>query len=385
MKILLRHLFVSLLQAFLFCLGACLVLLIVQDLFNSLDEFTRNQDRMNLIFSYYGALIPGALLMVLPPALLFATLYTLLNLNRTSQLVAMQACGVGIGTIFLPFVVLGLAATLFLYFLTLGPGATARARQNAIMSELRSKPGTEQVYTAQVYRDPSRHRTWFLQRLYIEKNLAEGVELCDQNEAGQDTRNLFARRGFWDTATTTWTLEDVLVETFDGTGNMSGQQFFDHYDVADAGPAAAPKQMVRTLLAPDELNLGDLRNVVDNSELDAVHLSPYQAQIDYLFVYPWVAMVLVLFSLPQGLQYGRRHVGAGVFNAIFLLIGFYVVWNFFLAMGRGGRLPPLLALLIPMLGFGAAALWRIARMGGFNLLDIIFEPSDPPSHTPKKP
>ncbi|SDU26322.1 lipopolysaccharide export system permease protein [Verrucomicrobium sp. GAS474] len=369
MKILLRHLFVSLLSSFLFCLGACLLLLIVQDLFNSIDEFTQNRDRASLIFSYYGALIPGALLMVLPPALLFSTLYTLLTLNRTSQLVAMQACGVSPGAIFLPFIVLGFAGTVLLYFLTLGPGGDARARQKSIMEELRSKPGTERVYNAQVYRDSSRHRTWFVQSLSLSTNLASEIEVCDQNEAGRDVRLLFARRGLWDAATATWTLEDVLVESFDEQGAMATQQFFDRFPLSDAGEAAAPQQMVKTLRSPDEMSIGDLRRAVDNSEIDAARLSPYQAQIDYLLVYPWAAVVLVLFALPQGLESGRRHVGAGVFNAIFLLIGFYVVWNFFLALGRSGRLPPFLAVLIPMLGFGGWALWRIARMGGFNLLE----------------
>ncbi len=382
MKILLRHLFVSLLSSFLFCLGACLMLLIIQDLFNSLDEFTQNRDRLDLIFSYYGALIPGALLMVLPPAVLFATLYTLLSLNRTSQLVAMQACGVGIGTIFMPFIVLGAFGTIVLYFLTLGPGADARARQNAIMAELRSKPGAEQVYNAQVYRDSSRHRTWFVQRLVLSSNVAEGVEVCDQDDSGQDTRTIFARQGLWDNATATWTLDDVLLETFDSQGNLGGQQFYDHYALSDAGEAAAPSQMVRTQRSPDEMSIGDLRKAVYNSEIDAARLSPYEAQIDYLLVYPWAAMVLVLFALPQGLEYGRRHVGAGVFNAIFLLLGFYVVWNLFLAMGRSGRLPPFLALLIPMVGFGGWALYRIARMGGFNLLNNLdaFKASSHPRH-----
>jgi len=369
-KILLRHLFVSLLQSFFFCLGACLMLLIVQDLFNSLDEFTQSRDRIPLILSYYGALIPGALLMVLPPAVLFATLYTLLSFNRTSQLVAMQACGVGVGTIFLPFVCLGLGGTVLLYILTLGPGADARARQKAIMDELRSKPGSEQVALAQVYRDASRHRTWFVEKLHLDKNFAEGIEVGDQDDASRDTRHLFAKRGYWDGATATWELEDVLLETFDDKGNVAAQQFYDRFPLSDAGEASAPREMVRTLRAPDEMSLGELRKTVYDSEVDASRLSPYEAQIDYLFIYPWAAMVLVLFALPQGLQFGRRHVGAGGFNAIFLLLAFYIVWNFFLALGRSGRIPPSLALLIPMLGFGGAAVWRIARMGGFNLLQF---------------
>ena len=360
MKILLRYLFVSLLKAFAFCMLACLTLFFIFDLFNSLDEFIQNR---HLILPYYEALLPGMVLMILPVAVLFATLYTLLDLNRTSQIVAMQACGIGLPTIFAPFLILGLAGTVTLYFLTLGPGGNARARQNALMAEMRAKPGSEGISSAQVYRNHDAHRTWYLQTLSLRDNVATGIDVCEQDASGKDTREIFARQGEWNGRS--WTFSDALVETFDAQGNVATRQIYDHLPLPDWSDT--PQAMVRVLLRPEEMGLRELRQTLREPELAPQRVSQYQTQVDYLFVYPWAAVVLILFALPQGVQYGRRHVGAGVFNAIFLLIAFYFIWNFFLALGRGGRLSGWAAVTIPMLGFTLVALFRLLPMIGFHL------------------
>ena len=363
MKILLRYLYISLLKAFVFCLFACLLLLFIADLFSSLDEFIQNRDRFSLVVAYYEALLPGMVLMILPTAFLFATLYTLLDLNRTSQLVAMQACGVHIGTIFIPFLTLGVLCTGVLYFLTLGPGAGARARQNEIMDEMRNRPGTTGVYHAQVYRNHEAHRTWYLETLSVPDGTASGADVCEQDEAGHDLREVFAREAVW--TGDSWNFSDAMVETFDAQGNVATRQIYDHFPAPDWNDA--PREMVKVLLKPDEMGLGELRRTLAEPELAPNNVSQYETQLYYLLVYPWAVLVLLLFALPQGLQYGRRHVGAGVFNAIFLLLAFYFVWNFFLAMGRGGRLPALASVLIPMGAFAVAGVLQILPLLGIRI------------------
>jgi len=363
LKILLRYLFISLLKAFVFCLFACLLIRFIVDLFGSVDEFIQNRDRFSLVVQYYEALFPGMLLLLLPIALLFATLYTLLDMNRTSQLVAMQACGVHIGTIFIPFLTLGVLCTGVLYFLTLGPGAAAQARQNEIMAEMRSKPGTTGLYHAQVFRNHEARRTWYLETLSVADGTASGVDVCEQDETGHDLREVFAHDAVW--TGDSWNFSDAMVETFDDQGNVATRQIYDHFPAPDWNDV--PAEMVQVVHKPDEMGMAELRQALAQPGQAPVLVSQYQTQFYYLFVYPWSALVLLLFALPQGLQYGRRHVGAGVFNAIFLLLAFYCVWFFFIAMGQGGRLPALASVLIPMGAFAAAGVLQILPLLGIRI------------------
>src|SRR5437868_221850 len=105
MKIFFRYLTLELVKPFLFCLLACSCLWIVADLFGSLDEFFENHAPWSLIGQYYAAQIPKMLVMVLPVAMLFASLYALLQLSRHRELVAMLASGVAPVQIFAPFMI----------------------------------------------------------------------------------------------------------------------------------------------------------------------------------------------------------------------------------------------------------------------------------------
>ncbi len=364
LKILVRYLFVSLLKAFAFCLVACLLLPFIFDLFGSLNEFLQNRSQFPLVASYYAAFVPNMLPMVMPPALLFATLYTLLDLNRTSQLVAMQACGVSIGTIFVPFLLTGVLCSLLLYGLSLSIGGGARARQNAIMNELRAQPGREGVHAAQVYHNREANRTWYIQALSLKENTAQGVDVCEQDAAGKDVREVFARQGAWDPAAATWSFSDALVETFDAQQNVATRQIYENFTPPDWHDE--PKSMIRLLLRPEEMSVRELQGHLDEGGLERMVRFQYRTQIWEFLVYPLAALVLMCFALPQGLRYDRRSVGAGVFNAIFLLIAFYIVWNFFVAMGAGGRIAAPLAVGLPMGGFAAAALFRIVYLLGFG-------------------
>ncbi|MDE1171035.1 MAG: LptF/LptG family permease [Verrucomicrobium sp.] len=363
MKILLRYLFVALLQAFIFCAVACLFLPFIFDLFSSLNEFLQNRSQYDLLFSYYEAFFPYILPMVLPPALLFATLYTLLSMNRTSQLVAMQAGGISAFTLFTPFLGLGLVATLILYGISLTVGGSARARQREIMNTLRNPEIAQGMHQAQVYRNRASHRTWYAQTLNPRKNNATGLDVADQDDDGRDAQKVFARSGSWDG--NYWTFQDALVVTYNPDGTVASRQIYENLPEPDWHES--PKEMVRILLRPDEMTVADLRHTLHDGDVEAARSAPYRTRLWELFFSPLIGFILIGFALPQGLQYGRRDVSSGVFNAIFLLLAFYIVWNFFLALGAGGRLPAPLAVIIPILGFAGLALWRLAPHVGWRL------------------
>jgi lipopolysaccharide export system permease protein len=126
-------------------------------------------------------------------------------------------------------------------------------------------------------------------------------------------------------------------------------------------------------IKPDQLSLRDLYRVTDrlNWQSEQV-LAPYRTQILYLWTYPLSILVLTIFALVDGTSHYRKNAAVGVFNAIFVLIAFFLLLYIFQAMGRGDRLPAWLATTMPL---GIFAVIGIARLGpkfGWYPLKYIF-------------
>ena len=125
MKIFFRYLFLRLFQPFCYCLAGFTVLWVMADLYGTMEDFLDHKVRFSLVLYFYLLQIPHMLVQILPAAVLFSTLFTLLSLNRRSEFVALQAGGLAPILLFSPFLVFGVICTLVLAYDMSGPAAKA--------------------------------------------------------------------------------------------------------------------------------------------------------------------------------------------------------------------------------------------------------------------
>ena len=112
MKIFFRYLFVRLFEPFCYCLAGFTLLWVMADLYGTMEDFLDHKVRFSIVLWFYRLQIPHMLVQVLPAAVLFSTLFTLLALNRRSELVALQAGGLAPHWLFAPFLLFGLICSL---------------------------------------------------------------------------------------------------------------------------------------------------------------------------------------------------------------------------------------------------------------------------------
>ncbi|MCX6923434.1 MAG: LptF/LptG family permease, partial [Verrucomicrobia bacterium] len=77
---------------------------------------------------------------------------------------------------------------------------------------------------------------------------------------------------------------------------------------------------------------------------------------------PWTCLVVVLIAIPFGAVGGRRNVFVGVASSIVICFIYFVLQQLGLALGTSGRLSPWLAAWIPNLSFGITGLLLTARI-----------------------
>jgi lipopolysaccharide export system permease protein len=93
----------------------------------------------------------------------------------------------------------------------------------------------------------------------------------------------------------------------------------------------------------------------------AAQQAPYLVEMHGRYAMPLTCLVVILLGVPLGMQVSRRGPMMGVGLALLSVIVFFILTRLSLELGRGGRVPPVVAAWLPNAIFGAlgaALLWR---------------------------
>ncbi len=361
-KLYFRYLLFELIKPFLFCLIAFSALWLIADLLGSLDDFIQLKAPWPIIFEFYLVQIPRMLTLVLPITFLFSTLYTLLSLTRHNETVSLQAAGLSWAQLYSPFLWVGIIVWFGLLLLVTGPASQAEARRAAIQDQLRNHTTRSPVKKNLPYYDLVKRQAWYLQTLDPVKGRAEGIEITQLDDLGRDQMKCFAQSAQWNGRH--WVLTQVKQLTFSPLGDIQSDVLLPTFQGIQF--TSSPRQLALLQSRPDELNFRQLLVFLDSANTRSkLSLAPYRTQLHQQLAYPFMAVVLLLFALAFCGHTSRRNPAVGVFNAIFILLGYFFVMHFFLAMGRSARLPALLAAWSTPLIFTGIGSYLLARRTGF--------------------
>lgn len=355
-KIYFRYLFVELLKPLLFCVVACSSLWIIFDLFSSLSFFIEQKTAWTLILDFYFALIPKMLVDILPVALLFASLYTVLTFSRRQELIAMQAGGIGWFQIYTPFLLMAALVSLWILFIITGPATQTDKRREYIKRVARGEViGPANVLTGTVYWDSQCDALWYIQNLYPKTAAAESLEIVQTDGGGKI--KYFAERALWNGRN--WNLLNVRKIRFAADGEITESVYMNEIPMLYFN--TPPASMEFSLSKPSQMTFSQLNRFLNQPHPLTSFLAPYKTEWHYQIVYPVSAIILLLFAMVLNGHEVRTSPAAGVFNAIFILLAYMGIFKFFLALGRTQRLPAWLAVWFPPLFFMGLALWVLDR------------------------
>ena len=361
MKIFFRYLFMRLLQTFAICLAACTVIWVMVDLYGNIDDFFEHKVSLLLVLRFYSLQLPIMLVQVLPAAMLFSTLFTLMNLNRRSELVALQSGGMAPLWMFSPFFLFAAIWVAILAYDISGPAAQAQVTRERLLKQVKGEISGRNVFINLPYVDRTNHLVWFFQKLDVNNNKGSGIAILQRDAQGHDMVQYVAQTGKYNGSF--WRLTGVRKIVYAIDGGILEQRTYPELDLPDA--VTPPQQLSLIVSQPDQLTLSQLSEYIATSSQSEEHLAGYRTEWWYRVVYPFSILVLILFALMQGARSDRRSAMAGVGVAILVLVGFMMAMSVFMAMGRFGRIPPFLAAVATEAIFGLIGLHVLALTNGW--------------------
>lgn len=361
MKIFFRYLFLRILQVFFICLAACTILWVMADLYGNMEDFLDHKATLGLVLRFYSLQIPKMLVQVLPAAILISALITLLNLNRRSELVSLQAGGMAPLLIFSPFFVFAALGMIVLAADLFAPSATAEVTRERLLKQVKGQDSGKNVFINLPYVDRINYRVWFFQRLDANQGEASGVELLFRDAKGHDLKKYIASGAKW--TGSFWRFSGVKELDYGIDNLFQFEKSYEEIDLPDI--TTPPKQFSLIISQPDQLTVSQLSQYIKTSTTTEDHLAAYRTEWWYRILYPLSLPVLLLFALMQGARSDRHGAVTGVVVAIIVFVAFTMSMNVFLAAGKYNHMSPFVAVIITPLIFGLIGLYLLAITNGW--------------------
>jgi LPS export ABC transporter permease LptG len=350
MRTLDRYVLSSFFVPFLYAFVGFIAIWLVFDLGDRGPDFIDAKVPPVRVLYYYGTQLPQVLVICLPVSLMLALLYSLSRLSRSNEIISMLGAGLSVGRIIAPLIGVGALVTLASMGLNYSWAPHSEAARKSVFNEIVRGSAGDKTIGAQLFRNRSAARTWYVQRMAFDSNTLEGLHITQQDTDGNIATKYYARRATYDPARGVWELVDGKTVTFDKDGNQIGEKYHDTLVVTDW--PETPWRIASSNLDAEKLSVPELRDYLRfNSDFPRTQLAPYRTQLLYRYALPCACFIVVFISAPLGIVFSRRGVLVGVASSIFIFFGMLFLTNLFLALGKGDRVPPFVAAWGPNLFF----------------------------------
>jgi lipopolysaccharide export system permease protein len=357
-----RYLLREWLRVFLITLLGFPILVIVIDLTDKLDQYLGRGVRPGAVALSYVYDLPEKMFMVLPVAVLFATVFTVGALGRHSEITAAKASGISFHRLVRPlFVAAGLA---FVMGLVLGEASPAAQTHRLELLGERQIMSNEARYNF-VYRADG---GWVYAIRALEPKTREMLDLILEREGTSveyPTILLAAKRAVFNDSLsrrTPWTLHAGTLRYLAGTATGAlSEQTFSFDSLRSRTLRERPVDLLAQPKAPDEMRYAELGRYIDALTRSGSNAKKLQVERALKIAIPFICLLIALFGAPLAISTPKSGAAWGV--AASLATTFIVLLMFQLAkaVGAGGVLPPSLAAWLPNILVGVAAVYLLRK------------------------
>ncbi len=331
------------------------LLLILFDATDNLDKYLAKQlPVLDIAMSYvYG--LPDSVFLILPAAVLFATVFSIGSFTRHSEITAAKASGVSfyrfIAPIFLGAVIAALLG------LTLGEYAPLATKKRLQLLDRQTVSNASQRYNFAYAADAG--RVYKVQTLFVARNSIEGLTIERKGKGPSypsyiltaPTSEFRPRLGWKIDKGTMHILLDSLNNMTVAFDSAYDNRFTEH-----------PQDLMLTPKAPQDMNFGELGRFISTMERSGADVNVLKVERMLKIVIPITSVIILLFAaaLATSTQRGGAAYGVGV--ALGTTVVFIFLVQLTKGMGGNGLIPPEIAAWIPSIVFGVLGAFLFARV-----------------------
>jgi lipopolysaccharide export system permease protein len=314
---------------------------------------------MDVLRGYYLNYLPIIIYQLMPVGCLVGTLFTLSNLNKNSELIAIFSLGISLARVSLPILTLiGLIGVLMFWTGDRLIPIFAQKKNYIYYVEMRKKPSLFSTVKTNKIWYKSDNTIFNIQTLDSEKGIAHGITFYYFDSAWNLVQLIKAKTVTMHNRV--WDLDDGTITLFAPESSFPLTKSFgkktltmsdELSDIRSASPSS------------DQLSLSELRRFIQKNKEAGLDTLAYEVDMYAKTSFAFAGLVLSLLGIPFTVQRSRS---GGNMASIGISIGaafsYWVIFSTFLAMGKHGVLHPLVAAWAPNILMGGLATYFLLRL-----------------------
>ena len=343
MKIIDRYMAKGFLGSFLWCLFVFVIMAIIIDVFSFIDDIVKYKIPLQSVIAFYFYYIPTIFVQVIPMAALLATIYTLSNLNKNNEIIAMKSSGLGLWRILMPLLVLGFLISAFTFMINdrVIP-LTSKISQLIRREELEKyKSGDKQLKIIENVAIYGTGNRIVFARNYdtVEKRLTNII--IHEHDVGENlVLKTTAQSAVW--TGREWKFYKVIIYKVNNSGKMLGPPEF--YSEKIIPLKEKPRDFASKEWKSDFMSYRELRNYIENFRGSGVKITRnLLVDLHYKLAFPLISLIIIMVAAPFALLTMRGGVMIGIGMSIVIGLLYYAVIAVSLAFGKAGIFPPFIA------------------------------------------
>ncbi|MFQ5864416.1 MAG: LPS export ABC transporter permease LptG [bacterium] len=325
----------------LYALLVFISIVIFVDMVGNLAKFIDKNVPYLIITKYYLFFIPYLFILVLPAAMLLASLFGIGQVARCNELIAMTSVGISLNRILLPLLLL----SIFVSLVALVFGEMMVPQANHEKSKIKNEylePSRKHIKSriTNIYWRDKLDRRIFINYYDTREKTAHkvSIQIYDEN---QIVERLDAPTMTWQDSI--WVLVGGYKRSF--SGNTEQAIPFD--TLKDNNIDFKPEQLAQTQKGPEDMSYAELNNFIQEVERNGGNVDLWLVDLYLKISFPFASFVMVLFGAPLASNKRSGGVIAGFIISLIICFIYFGFVKFIQTLGHAGTLSPLLSAWLP--------------------------------------
>ncbi len=352
------HLVRRLVVGYLTLIGVLIVCFVLFHYVEYVDDFFSKGATSHQVFlQYYPNYLPEIIKLISPLALFLAAVFLTTKLTEELQITALQASGISLKRLFIPYMVVGMAVTVVMFWFN-GFLVPETNRFRLDFEERFFKETGRRIDTNNLHRQNAPGSVLTV-RFFDDRTVtAHQTSLQQYDEQNRLLRRVDAQEMRWIDSTGSWRLEFVSSRTFE-----EGREKREFRDRVDTLLNILPRDLARKERDVEALTIPQARQYIDSIERAGVS-DRAVALVQYLnkYAYPMANVVVVLLAFPMGAVRNRRGKTVQIGVALFVAFVYLSAMRLVEPLGFAGDLSPAVTAWGPHVLFAALGMFMLDRV-----------------------
>jgi lipopolysaccharide export system permease protein len=331
------------------------LLVIIIDLTDHLSTYlTRHLSRRDILLSYLYYM-PENMFMVLPAAVLFATVFSIGSFTRHAEITAAKASGISFYRLILPI----MFGAFFACGLDLAIGEVVpitTAKRNALLEEDKARVGTTRYNFAYASEDG---RVYKVGALNTEAGRMDQFQIERKGKGPEYPTYLVTARAATYKTGGAWILENGEMDVISDTATVLSISFAR---MTDKLLTEHPSDMMAKSRSPQEMRYRELTRYIRATERSGGDANVNRVELALKIAIPVTCIIIALFGAPLATSTQRGGTAYGIGVSLATTMIFLMMIQLTKAIGGKALVPPDLAAWLPSALFGLVGLVLMVRV-----------------------